>query len=297
MAFQFQRGESVPRGIRRIVTEQLADAAARLRNPAASARAEAVHEARKSIKKVRAILRLMSGELQTVALTGNSLFRDLGRELSVERDAAVLVETLDSLKDDIKSPGAALVRGRFVRERSRASRGESPAAIAFALERAAAQVRTWPLRATGYAALAPGIEKAFHRCRKRMARVQEDPTAANFHEWRKCVKDHWYHVRLLEGVWTDATRLYEKALKDLENCLGDDHNLAVLSERVIAMKDGAAFEELLAAGRHRQKHLRDRALHLGERLYAQKPRSFVRHMEGLWDAAQAAARKPRASAA
>ncbi|MGA3024534.1 MAG: CHAD domain-containing protein [Bryobacteraceae bacterium] len=318
MAFQFKRGEPIPRAIRRIVTEQLGSAADQLRNAAPSARDEAVHEARKSIKKVRAILRLMSGELGPMAAAGNTLLRDLARKLSALRDAAVLVETLDSLKghlpDDIDPRLLAQVRARLVRGRAQVRRGPAatqlPATVAFALERASERVRAWPLGTTGFAALAPGLERAFHRGRKAQLHARKEPTAVVFHEWRKRVKDHWYHIRLLEGTWSEATRSYERSLKELETCLGDDHNLVVLRDRVAALENAPELAGLLAAVDNRQKQLRDRALHLGDRLYAQKPREFVRHAEELWDAwhaqregpgrsptLQRAAKRARASAA
>jgi CHAD domain-containing protein len=318
LAFQFKRGEPVPRAIRRIVTEQLRFAAGQLRNTEPSARDEAVHEARKSIKKVRAILRLTSGELGAVAAAGNTLLRDLARRLSALRDATVLVETLDSLKghlpDDTDLRLLAQVRARLVRDRARAFRGPAvaqlPAAVAFALERASERVRGWPLGAAGFAALAPGLERAFHRGQRALARARKNPAPEVFHELRKRVKDHWYDIRLLEGIWTEATRSYEKSLKELETCLGDDHNLVVLRGRLAAFENAPELAGLLAAIDSRQKQFRDRALHLGERLYAPPPREFVRQAEELWDAWHApregpgrsptlrrTARKARASAA
>jgi len=293
--FRFKRGEPVPRAIRRIVTQQLGFAADQLRNAAPAARDEAVHEARKSIKKVRAILRLMSGELGPLAGAGNTLLRDLARRLSALRDAAVLVETLDGLKDhladDVDPRLLAKIRARLSRDRARATRGPAAeqlqATIAFALERASERVRAWPLRTTGFAALAPGLERAFHRSRKALAHARKDPAAVVFHEWRKRVKDHWYHLRLLEGTWTEATRSYERSLKELETCLGDDHNLVILRDRLAALGSAPEPAGLLTAVDNRQKQLRDRALHLGERLYAPKPSEFVGHAEELWDSWQA----------
>jgi CHAD domain-containing protein len=303
LAFQFKRGEPVPRAIRRIVREQLGFAADQLRNAAPSARHEAVHEARKSIKKVRAILRLMSGELGPVAGAANTLLRDLARRLSALRDAAVLVETLDSLKDhlpdDVNPRLLAQVRARLVRDRARATRGSAathlPATIAFALERACERVRSWPLHTMGFAALAPGLERAFHRGRKALTHARKGPSAVVFHEWRKRVKDQWYHLRLLEGTWTEATRSYERSLKELETCLGDDHNLVVLWHRLAALENTPELAGLLAVVENRQKHLRHRALDLGERLYARKPREFTRHAEELWDAWQAQREGPGSS--
>ncbi len=311
MAFQLKRGEPVPRAIRRIVAEQLGSSASYLRNAAPSERDEAVHEARKSIKKVRAILRLMSDELGPVAVAGNTLLRDVARRLSALRDAAVLVETLDSLKDqlpaDFEPTLLAELREHLAGDRDKIVRGliadQLPAAVAFALERASERVRTWPLHTTGFSALAPGLERAFHRGRKGLAHVRGNPTMEGFHEWRKRVKDHWYLLRLLEGAWTDATRSYERGLKELETWLGDDHNLAVLRERVAASGNAADLSALLTVIDAREKLLRDRAVRLGQRLYAQTPREFVRHAEKLFDVwnvprkSQGNAKKARASAA
>jgi CHAD domain-containing protein len=298
LAFQFKRGEPVPRAIRRVVTEQLESSAGRLRNAAASTRDEAVHEARKSIKKVRAVIRLMSDELGRVAGARNDLLSDLARKVAALRDAAVLVETVDSLSahlpGEIDSRLIPQLRTRLVRDRTRITRELAPAqllVIAFALEQVAGRVRDWPLHTAGFAALASGLNRTLHRGRKALARVKQNPTVETFHQWRKRVKDHWYHVRLLGGIWTGDTRSYERNLKELETCLGDDHNLAMLRERIAALADTPEGSALLAAVDNRQKHLRDRALHLGERLYAPKPREFVRHAEELWDAWQPVSRK------
>ena len=41
-----------------------------------------------------------------------------------------------------------------------------------------------------------------------MDAAAKDPTADNFHEWRKRVKDHWYHSRLLWPVWQKPMKAF-----------------------------------------------------------------------------------------
>ena len=53
-----------------------------------------------------------------------------------------------------------------------------------------------------------------------------------FHNWRKRVKDHWYHVRLLEGLSSGAASR-ARALRHLEKCMGEDQNIVVLSGKII----------------------------------------------------------------
>ncbi len=62
--------------------------------------------------------------------------------------------------------------------------------------------------------------------------AQDDPRPENYHDWRKRVKDHWYHVRLLESLWTEVLEAREASLKNLETWLGDDHNLVVLCDKL-----------------------------------------------------------------
>ena len=62
------------------------------------ARDEAVHEARKSLKKVRAVLRLVRPVVGEKGYRReNTCFRDAGRPLSVARDAQILVQTVEQL--------------------------------------------------------------------------------------------------------------------------------------------------------------------------------------------------------
>ena len=96
-------------------------------------------------------------------------------------------------------------------------------------------------------------------------------------------------------------RAHEKSLKDLESWLGEDHNLVVLREKIVAEPNlyGAQEETDLVLDLidKYQKELRDNSLLLGERIYEERPRQFMRRMKHLWLAWQAhpARKKYRAS--
>ena len=98
------------------------------------------------------------------------------------------------------------------------------------------------------------------------------------HEWRKRAKDHWYDIRLLEGVWTEETKTREKSLKDLETALGDHHNLEVLKGTLAAHPAAYGPREdidlCLALIERYQKDLLESALTLGARVYEERPAQF-----------------------
>ncbi len=96
MAYRLKKGESVPDGIRRIVQEEI-QSATRALDHGGQKRGEAIHEARKSLKKIRGALRLVQPELGRVYRDENTRMRDLGRQLSEIRDATAIIEVFDGL--------------------------------------------------------------------------------------------------------------------------------------------------------------------------------------------------------
>ena len=100
MPFCLTREESFPDGIRRVITEQLQKAASSLPSsgvkPAKVDRG--IHEARRSIKKVRGVLRLIQPQLHAAYWAETGQLRALGRRLSDLRDAAVMPEVFDGLQ-------------------------------------------------------------------------------------------------------------------------------------------------------------------------------------------------------
>jgi len=291
MAYRLQTGESVREGLRRIAREELGGAAAGLLQATARNRDDAIHEARKSVKKVRAILRLMRGELGRTFGSENRRLRDVSRRLAVYRDGAVTIETLDQLsgyaQDGASAPALAAIR-RGLEENQRRQRSGDRMNIAMRraadeLQAAEARVGRWRLVMDGPVALAPGMETAYRRGRACMAAARRHTRPELCHDWRKRVKDHWYHLRLLEKRWDAATRARERNLKELETCLGEHHNLDVLRERLAARKrdsqESAICRKLIG---ELQRELRAKALKLGERLYSETPELFRKHVAKLW---------------
>jgi CHAD domain-containing protein len=295
MPYRLEREESVIAGLQRVACDEMESAGAKLGGRERISRDKAIHEARKSIKKVRALLRLMKDELRGVDPGENVRLRDIARRLSHYRDSFVMVETFDDLKKHFRAETLRKfrsVRAALIKRRNEAVREENRRIVlehaAGALTMAASRVAGWELKADGYAAISPGLERTFRAGRTALALARENATADNLHDLRKKVKDHWYHIRLLESLWTDVMHAYEKSLKDLETWLGNDHNLAVLRERIVAEPAFYGKREetdlLLDLIDRYQTELREASIALAARVYAEKPREFVTRTHHLWDA-------------
>jgi hypothetical protein len=98
--FRLREDESAPDGIRRIACGQLDLSIERLDGDTDEDLGTAVHEARKSFKRLRATVRLARDELgDDVYRRENTAFRDAGRRLVGTRDSQVLLETLEALSE------------------------------------------------------------------------------------------------------------------------------------------------------------------------------------------------------
>lgn len=287
MAYRLKPHERIDREIKRVLKEEADAAAEQLRTAAKGDGAEAIHEARKSVKKIRAVLRLVRPELGGMYPQENARFREIGQKLSELRDAGAMVETVNGLRERYRDEVERQV-WTGLHEMLLARKGKTEQAVGMQellekypcdLEAVGGAIEDWPLRGKGFAVIAPGFEEAFRRGRKAMRMAQRKPTPEHFHEWRKRVKDHWYHVRLLGSVWAGMMEAYADVLKDLQVWLGDDHNLTVLRELV-----EGEFKDLVPVIERHQAGLREQAFIAGTRVYREKPRRLARRMEFLWNA-------------
>jgi CHAD domain-containing protein len=152
-----------------------------------------------------------------------------------------------------------------------------------ALRAAELRVETWPLAHAEWDDLLAGAARAYARGRAAFVVARAEPTPELLHAWRKRAKDLWYHQRLLAPAWPELLGAQAEAAHALSELLGDDHDLAVLAQRLTASAPlppavDAEREELLALVAQRSGELRAAATQLGLRLYAESPRRFSRRL-------------------
>jgi len=294
VAYRLKRKESVSHALRRLADKELHSAADGLRPRNPKDRDEAVHEGRKIIKKTRALLELVRADLGREYDEATARLRLAARPLSQERDAAILTETIEALHKKHRAklhPHAwATIRQALETAASEiVTRALRPALITRtlnALARVRDDSRSWSFDARGFRALRPGLTRGFARARRALRRAQHDPTPESLHRWRKRVKTHWYHVRLVEATKPRTLDLYLAKLHDLEAWLGDHHNLVVLDTQLKATRWPQSMHEdvtrLLAIIERRKARIQDRALSLGARIYAERTSTFVRRLEHYW---------------
>jgi CHAD domain-containing protein len=295
-AYRFSAGEGAAEGARRIARGRIDDALAQLRGETGSDLATAVHEARKDLKKARSLLRLVRGDLGSRRYRAqNGRLREAGRLLSGPRDAEAKLETIEKLRERFgaRVPKALLLVDALERERDEAtgSDGEPSAEMRARMEEAveaiaavAASIEEWSTDGAGFSVLRPGLETSYRRGRERLAEVRSDPTAEAVHEWRKRVKDLWYHLRLLHDSWPAGLGGVTGPAHELSELLGDHHDLSVLLGDLEQRPPGEAPRGLIEHARRRQRELLAEAIPLGSLLYAEKPSAYSKRLASYWRA-------------
>ncbi len=119
---------------------------------------------------------------------------------------------------------------------------------------------------------------AYGRGREEFLACRREPTVDGLHEWRKRVKDLWYHAKLLESTFPAMWLALGDAAHDLSDLLGDDHDLGVLAERIGEQPWPVSVDADRFVGfcHERRAELQQDAFALGARLYAEKPKAFAR---------------------
>jgi CHAD domain-containing protein len=290
MAFRFKLGEPFDEGSRRIAVEQIERAQASLHDK--RDQAVAVHETRKSLKRLRALLRLIRPAMgEQVFKAENGQLRDIGLSLSGARDRHVLLETIDKLDRTAHLGRKGLADA--VRQTIAAANGEgTPLGTRQALLRlgeAKKRLADLQISGTGFEVVAPGLERSYRRVHRAFSAAYNEPSDEAFHEWRKGAQAHWRQMTLLSRAWPDYLGARAAAARNLSQLLGDDHDLAVLiafihSDAAAALRgEQAALVE--SAARRRQNDLRLTARPHGERLFADAPKRLRRNIGVYWKAA------------
>jgi len=273
--------------VRRIATEELEGALGHL--AAADADPDkALHECRKRLKSVRALVRLVRSGDPKFAGAENRLCQKAAARLAASRGAAALVETLDGLAADHPDEAAGGTLGtlrdelvsRHVAMLDKDLR-KAVGAASTACRTALRRLEDIDLPESSEAAadvLAEGVRSTMQRARKSLRRSRERGEPDDFHDLRKAVKAHSRHLALLKDVWPSPAKARIKALDELGARLGELHDIfelrALLREGEGEPGTRTRLPDKLA--RRSERRLRERCLADASALFHDSPRRIAK---------------------
>jgi CHAD domain-containing protein len=273
-----RRDETTGGGLTRIARETVDLAVAHLTDSKPD-----IHEARKRFKEVRAVLRLGRFMLDGGFASLNRRLRDTARQLAAIREADALVELVETLRPFAQNPleKRALTRVRRILGEDRE---EVPEPDRLDLAAQLAAVRDELSFAEG--SFARGLRRTYRDGRRWFRAARKQRTPESIHEWRKRVKDLWYHAQILAPVWPELMAAHTTLLHDLSRLLGDHHDICALAAAAgDKRRFGPTTSELIAALAERRRIEIEAAIfEKGAFVYAESPRAWSERMVRYWQA-------------
>ena len=282
MGYRIEIGESLAAAFGRIAAEEIDLAAAALRRPN---RGEAVHDARKALKRLRALLRSLRVAFpKKLFRAENRRIAAAGRTISPLRDVHVQLRTLGKLKA-AASPVGDHVRRQLLRRQSSFVR-RIPAlrhTVRAMLDVSRQSLATWPLRKATSEDLAAGLKRIYKQGRATFKTARSSPTPGHLHEWRKKSKSLGYGLELIKGLGPAKLSRMIRRSDALTEALGDDHDLFMVLSALNQEHKAAPAADFRPLARRisaKRARLQKRAFKLGGKLYGEKPVSFEQRLDG-----------------
>jgi CHAD domain-containing protein len=297
VSFELHDRKHIEDELTKIVRRQLRNTADALTKSEGSQLRKAVHESRKSVKKVRAVAAILSEAGAKLPRRDRKRLKSAARALSRVRDTTAIIETFDRVRrrypKQLPEHTYGILRRGLVaardRSEARAQRDGVVADAAERLEKTRKSARKWPSPSVKRSDMIAIVAASYRRSRAAMKRARVTGQSATLHRWRKELKTLWYQLRLAKPLTTGVAPLIAD-LKRLETELGDDHNLVILAATLRACRDlrtmRADIRQIDRLAARMRQSLRRRAFALGRRLHHRKPEAFARWLRASFKEAR-----------
>lgn len=281
MGYHIEKGESLATAFGRIAAEEIDLAMAQSRR---LHRGEAVHNARKALKRLRALLRslrvafpkkLFRAENRHIAATC--------RRISPLRDVHVQLRTLGKLKA-AASPAGDHIRRQLLRQQSSFIR-RIPAlrkTVRALLEVSRQSLASWPLRKATAEDLASGLKRIYKQGREAFKAARKSPTPGHLHAWRKKTKSLGYGLEMIKNLGSGELSKMIRSSDILTEALGDDQDLFMVLralDKEHRSNPASDFDRLANRISLKRAKRQKRAFKLGEKVYGEKSGGFEKRLD------------------
>jgi len=284
MSYELRPEETLGDGLRCIVCKQIEDAIS-AGKAQQNGKGSPVHETRKHLKKARAALRLVSGEIDRgVWKREDRCLAKVGQLISEVRDAEVRLETVRQLREFARWKKRSFQEIEellaFELDSFLAAFSEWPQEAEERLSQTLDRIREWRLDDLDCKRLRENVQKTYKRGRKALKSAIKKTSTKNLHTFRKRVKELWYQLRILRPLAPAVFKELNDELKTVGQYLGQVHDLAFVAQRLSSIGPARKQGDRILNGLidSRETELEDTALALGERFFAERPRQFARRV-------------------
>jgi CHAD domain-containing protein len=254
-----------------------------------------IHEMRKNIKKIRAILRLLRHEIGNETYHElNDYYRTIARKVAILRDDTSQIELLENMKKEVDAPDIHKTLSLAIRqvEKTRkkhfnkfyqsGTQHEVRTAILEQME------RNHDLDFNGdpdYFIL-QSLKRIHLRARSAMELSWDVKNDDVYHYMRKQVKYLMYQLMILNNAWPSYFRTYISELNKLSDLLGDLHDLNLFNEHVhnqqLVKLNPKQKKRILNHIYRQRAKLKKKIEKTSERLFSESSEAFSLRVYDIW---------------
>jgi CHAD domain-containing protein len=296
VATRFKNDRPLKRSVRKIAHGLIDRCLENLAVTAAAERDEAIHDARKGLKKLRSLLRLVRPVIaRSDYRRENERLRDAGLPLTQARDLKILIESLDAVVKECFADGQVpeklleLRRGvsdELSREHEHLQADGELEAISNHLKEARDDVRKWAGVPDRWRTLSRGLKATYARVLESQRGAEKEPTAESCHEWRKQVRYLRYQLGLVRFLNPERLTGLAGQIDRVNKLLGSSRDLTLLEKRLFedraVASEGALLERLQGIINRRRRETTAEACSVAETLFAETPEEFVAALKRDW---------------
>lgn len=259
MAFRLQKGESLDAGFRRLLLRDFERSREELTGEGDLE--DRIHKVRVRLKRDRTILRAWRGPARAPARAAIFKLRDAAHLLAALRESHALAAAAQTLA----AAGEEYLFHAAVESVPTPALRRSLSTAARLIGQAAIAVGELPPLDDDHA-FARAARRTHRHIGRAIAKAETSSATEDLHELRKRLKDYLFLLRVGEERIDGAGRLAART-KEAEQALGDDHDLALLGQRLMAASDGDPHRLVAAAAiSTRRTELQRKALRLARKI-------------------------------
>ena len=289
MGFKLHRKESIAQGATRLIRKELAQGRCDLKSPELCVD-DRIHEFRRHIKRVRAILRLMREGLGSKAYRiENHRLSVLARQFSAVRDARACLDAFDSLSieepmsDGERNRLRELLQTRLQFAHEQLIVEERYQKASRVLRSARRHVADWKIDKSDGELIKRGFGRVYSAGRQSLQAVKDHPGRLNLHKLRKEAT----HLRNIVEILTPSrvSRLQEmlaclKSLTaDAGTCLDLQLLRSVILQESFQASDGDSTEAIIRRIDNRHEELQAQVVVQAEEIYRRSRTRQLRRMK------------------
>jgi len=288
--YHFEKNMAIQASFRKITKEILNEAILEC-NSKDLTQQEKIHSLRKKCKRIRGLFRIVRPNIGDLYKKENVSFRDLARTISKSRDEHATIETLEKLQNICKDESINNDIASLKNELSSEHKSEEIILLLKEFElkilNKVSQIDNWQVQSDGFSSVSGGIKKTYRRGQIAMWKAFNNPTMENYHEWRKRVKYHYYHLELITPIWEAILIYYTNEVHNLSEMLGYDHDLCLLEILLKTKTDyfpnTISIEALIKFINSEKINIREKINVLGQKVYAERPGKLIYKLDIWWN--------------